>query len=1033
MRPLATFLDQWAQISPLLDEALSLHHSEHAAWLDRLAGERAIHRDSLRTLLARRAQVETDDFLACLPSLRDDPASFPADALAPGDRVGAYRVIAEVGRGGMGTVWLAELADGSMRRRVALKLPRLVWGDTLAVRFAHERAILSSLEHEHIARLYEAGVDAHGRPFLAMEHVDGEPIDTYCRRHATPIAARIGLLLQAIAAVAHAHARLVVHRDLKPANILVTRDERVRLLDFGVAKLLEGDRTIKSAMTELSGRALTVAYASPEQIRGEPLGTASDIYSLAVVAYELLTGVRPYQLKRDSAAQLEEAIASVEPPLASVVAADPQHAQALRGDLDAILNKALKKAPEDRYPSMEALAQDLRRHLDGLPVRARPDSLGYRAAKYVRRHRVQVSAGAAVAVALVAGTAISLWQAREARLQAQEARVQQRHAQEEATTARAVQAFLENVFRANSGDQIDPAKGRQTTALELLDHGAERIDEELAGAPSARLRLLDLLASMYQDLDLYDREIALRRKRLALAEQMSGPTSNDAIISKADLANALLIGSQRDEAAVLLREGATILDALHDETSQARFRIAVVQAGMDRRVHPALAMASAERALVIARRRPPDQDLLQALHVLGDAALFDKSFERARGAYLDYIAVATTNAPLGANDLSLIYEFLGHAERGLGHDAAADESFQKGVEAEIRRNANPLRLSEARTHYAIFLNSVGRFRESLEAVEPAWRWGLTAPSGLPQLPWTRVWYARALAAYGRPQDALAITDGREVAVESGMAEQAWIDRAVALIDVRRLSDARAALDRARDVARILARPPSPSLGVIERRWLVASGRAAEALAALNAARAAKKLPAMPAVGEAIADQVEAAWLRLEAGDPAAATAAAAQALDVIARGGLADYQRDHEARATLVLGKAMLAQDRARDALPVLDRAAAQYRALYAPLAPALADALRAQAEAHAEAARHPVEDAAANAKANPKAKAAIGLEDATRSRAGPRGDPRMTGEVHATTPVPPATRGVQAPSARIHPVRSPAHRDARDGRELGA
>ncbi len=954
MRPFATFLDQWAQISPLLDEALALPCNQHAAWLDRLEGERAVHRGSLQALLARRAEVETDDFLSVLPSLHVDPTDLPADALAPGDRVGVYRVLAEIGRGGMGTVWLAELADGSMKRRVALKLPRLVWGDTLAERFAREREILSSLEHEHIARLYEAGVDAHGRPFLAMEHVDGEPIDTYCRRHATVFSARLALLLQAMEAVAHAHARLVVHRDLKPANILVTRDGRVRLLDFGVAKLLEGDRTMQSAMTELAGRALTVAYASPEQIRGEPLGTASDIYSMAVVAYELLTGVRPYQLKRDSAAQLEEAITSVEPSRASALATDPRCAHALRGDLDSILNKALKKAPEDRYLSMEAFAQDLRRYLDGLPVRARPDRFGYRTAKYVRRHRVPVAAGAAVIVALVAGTAISLWQAREARLQAQEARVQQQRAQAEATTARAVQTFLENVFRANSGDQVDPAQGRRTTAVELLDRGAERIDAELADAPAARLRLLDVLASMYQDLDLYDREIALRRKQLALAGQISGPTSDDAVVASADLANALLIGSQRDEAAVLLRDGAAILDARHDETSQARFRIAVIQAGMDRRIHPEQAMASAERALVIAHRRPPDKDLLQALHVLGDAALFDKSFERARGAYREYVDVATANAPLGANDLSLIYEFLGHAERGLGQYAAADESLRRGVEVEVRRNANPLRLSESRTHYAIFLNSVGRFRESLEAIEPAWRWGLTAPTGLPQLLWTRVWYARTLEAYGRPQDALAITEGREVAIESGMAEQAWTDRAVALIDVRRLSEARAALDRARGVAVVTKRPPSPSIAATERRWLVASGRATEALAALDAARTAKRLPPLPTSGEPIADQVEAAWLRLEAGDPAAAEAAAAQVLEVIASGGVVEYQRDHEARATLVLGKALFAQHRVRDCLPVLDRAVAQHRALYAPEAPALADALRAQAEAHAHAMHHP-------------------------------------------------------------------------------
>ena len=219
MTPLSPFEAHWPAISALLDEALSLPVPERAGWLESLAGEQSLHRETLRALLAHQADVETDDFLNVLPKLDIADVKASAGRPAAGDSVGAYRLIAEIGQGGMGTVWLAERADGLMNRRVALKLPRIVWGEAFAERLAREREILATLEHEHIARLYDAGIDAQGRPFLAMEYVDGEPIDVFCRERQLPLAERIDLLLQVMAAVAHAHARLVVHRDLKPNNV----------------------------------------------------------------------------------------------------------------------------------------------------------------------------------------------------------------------------------------------------------------------------------------------------------------------------------------------------------------------------------------------------------------------------------------------------------------------------------------------------------------------------------------------------------------------------------------------------------------------------------------------------------------------------------------------------------------------------------------------------------------------------------------------------------------------------------------------
>ena len=958
MTTLSRFEGDWPAISALLDEALNLSRPAREAWLEGLIGEHAVHREALRALLAHQAEVETDDFLDTLPRLfaAEGPAGGlgPFDGVTPGSSVGAYRLIDQIGRGGMGSVWLAERADGLMHRRVALKLPRIVWGDSLAERMDREREILETLAHEHIARLYDAGIDAHGRPFLAMELVDGVPIDAYCRAHALSLRERVVLLLQVMAAVGHAHARLVVHRDLKPGNILVTREGQVKLLDFGIAKLLEGDRTKRTALTEFSGRALTLDYASPEQIRGDPLGTASDVYSMGVVAYEVLAGVRPYRLKRGSAAELEEVIEAAEVPMASGNAlavgpgesdpgADRALRRQLRGDLDAILNHALKKSPADRYPTMEAFAQDLRRWLAGEPVQARPDGWAYRAAKLVRRHRLPVAAGAVAAMALLGGASVALWQAHQAGLQTQ-------RAQAEAATARAVQGFLEGVFRVNTADQADPAKARDTTARELLDRGAERIDAELKDAPAARLRLLTVLASMYQDLGLYAREVDLQRQRLTVADALHGPTSDEAVLAMAALANALAQDSKRDEAAAQLKAATALLDARQDNTSPTRLQVEIGQASLNRRAEPVLAMAFAERALTIARRGDSNADLLLVLHILGDAALYDRSFERAQAAYAEAVQLCEAHPPLGAGELSLLYEFLGHSQRALGRYAEAETSMRKGMEAEVARNANAVRVAETQTHLAIFLNLGGRFRDSLTALAPAWRWSETAAADLPQRRWVRMWQARALANYGQTQAALAVSSD-DVAVlgkphpVDGMDEQVLTDRALALTSLGRLAEAQTLLELQRQ-ATPAGKPPGRLYSLALRRWQVQGGQAREALAGLQAQRAARKVPPAPTPSEPVTEQAESAWLELNAGHLDVAEAQARQALAAIDRGGNADYQRDNQALATLVLGQALLQQRKAAAAEPVLQETVRLHRLIYDPAqSPAVAEALGALAQ----------------------------------------------------------------------------------------
>ena len=425
---LADLAAEWPELSGLLDELLDLPSADRPA---RLAADATLspeRRGLIEQLLGSGAGIETGDFMRTLPPLRLLPQ--PEDEPGPDSTLGPWRLIEPVGEGGMGTVWRAERADGSLARPVALKLPRLVWGGAVAARMARERDILGRLEHDHIARLYDAGADALGRPWLALEFVDGRPITDWCEARKLDVPGRLALLLQVCEALQFAHGRLVIHRDLKPANILVTEAGTVKLLDFGIAQLIQGDGAAEA--TQFSARAMTPDYASPEQLRGEPLSTASDVYSLGVVAYELLAGARPYEARREGRGALDGAAELDDAPLASRRTANPGLARTLRGGLDAVLARALQGLPVDRYASVDAMAQDIRRYLAHEPVLAQPPSPAYRALKFLRRHRVPVLAGSVALAALLAGTAVSLGQATAAR-QAEALALDQQQRAEDAT------------------------------------------------------------------------------------------------------------------------------------------------------------------------------------------------------------------------------------------------------------------------------------------------------------------------------------------------------------------------------------------------------------------------------------------------------------------------------------------------------------------------------------------------------------------------------------------------------------------------
>ncbi len=403
-------IPQMALMSRLLDEALPLDAEGRRRWLDALSPEYQSLAEALREALLPVGE-------GGLAGSLDDGAGSDLDRIGsgprPGELIGPYRVIRLLGEGGMAEVWLAQRADGAFKREVALKLPMLLrLRKDLASRFARERDILAALEHPNIARLYDAGVSSNGLPYLAMEYVAGEALTAWCDARRLGIRERLKLFLQVLDAVQYAHVQRVIHRDIKPSNILVTDSGQVRLLDFGVAKLLAQEEE-PSDLTQRYGRVLTPDYASPELVRGEPVGAPGDVYALGVVLYELLCGNRPYHLQAGaSIAQLEHAITAVEvqPPSTHLGpdaggnrgTTEPKLARRLRGDLNAIVLKALAKTPASRYESATAFADDLQRSLSGEPVEARPDRLSYRCGKFVLRHRIGLAA-TVVASALVAG------------------------------------------------------------------------------------------------------------------------------------------------------------------------------------------------------------------------------------------------------------------------------------------------------------------------------------------------------------------------------------------------------------------------------------------------------------------------------------------------------------------------------------------------------------------------------------------------------------------------------------------------------
>lgn len=534
MRPIDP--ERWRILSPYLDQALDIDADQRAEWLAGICARDAALGRELKAMLAEHSIAHEVGFLS--GAVLESGAMRAAQSLS-GQVVGAYRLLSLIGQGGSGTVWLAERCDGRFEGRAAVKLLNVSLINRAGEeRFTREGTLLARLRHPRIAHLIDAGVSRAAQPYLVLEYVDGEPIDRYCDSRSLTIESRVELFIDVLDAVAHAHTNLVVHRDIKPANVLVSVDGDVKLLDFGIAKLIEpasnadeAGSAVPGPVTRDAARSLTPEYAAPEQLSGGAVTTATDVYALGVLLYVLMTGQHPAGRNLRSPATLVRAIAETEPARASdaVMRKDDEadvlndHAtrcgttplklqRVLRGDLDTIIAKALKKDPQERYTSVSALADDLRRFLRHEPISARPDTIRYRAASFVRRHRVGVAMSLAVVLLIGGLTTWYTW-----RLSAERDR-----ARREAAKAVKVSEVLTQLLTSADPFTVR-SQAAEPTVRALLDAGAERVQREMSAEPELQAELLTTLGWTYRGLAEYDKAQRLLEQALASGQAAFGP------------------------------------------------------------------------------------------------------------------------------------------------------------------------------------------------------------------------------------------------------------------------------------------------------------------------------------------------------------------------------------------------------------------------------------------------------------------------------------------------------------------------------
>lgn len=685
---------RWQRLSELLDQALGLTGlPERAQWLAALEQQDPDMAAQVARMLASCAREAYSGFLAAPLSIS---GQLPSDGSLAGRVVGSYVLEAEIGRGGMGSVWRARRADGRVKGFVAIKFLHAAWlGRDGETRFRQEGNLLARLDHPNIARLIDAGILDDIYPYLVIEYVDGLPIDQYCERERLGIEARLQLFQATLAAVAHAHSHLIVHRDLKPSNVFVTYGGVIKLLDFGIAKLLDdGDDSV--AHTKTSLRALTPQYAAPEQLLGQPVTTQTDVYALGLVLYLLLTGRHASPQDTQGTAHLMRAILDQEAPRASAAVEDIGRRRALSGDLDNILAKALKKAPAERYSNVPAFSEDLRRFSSHEPVVAGPDTVRYRVSKFVRRHRGAVATTVLTAIVLIFAIIITTAQWFDARQQRDFARVQLQRAE----------AFgdLVAIVLNESG-----SAGEALTTGQLIERGEKLVRAEFASTDSLRSQLLFTLARLYSQIGATDKQRVLYRESHDLAMR-SGDVRMIVLSGCASAAADAVSGVAKDSAQRVDQLLARLPDDHENDEVRANcldFASTVADFAGD----GARALANAELAdqLYATRQIGTEWERLSSMIMLADA-------RRAAGllgaADQTYARVAAEFRTLGVEDTGFagtLYNNWGILLVNLGMPLRAKELLER-ARAIDRGYATPDAFSA--TAYASALLPLGRADEA---------------------------------------------------------------------------------------------------------------------------------------------------------------------------------------------------------------------------------------------------------------------------------------------------------------------------------
>jgi serine/threonine-protein kinase len=692
-----------------------------------------------------------------------NPANRPDGSALIGQRLGPYRVLRLIGKGGMGAVYEAVRDDDQYQKRVAIKVAeRGLDSELTLARFRRERQILASLEHPNIATLLDGGVTPDGRPFLVMEYIDGEPITTWCDEHALPVAKRVSVFIQVCGAVQYAHRNLIIHRDLKPGNILVTADGSAKLLDFGIAKLLDSGAQDSAAMpaTRENSRTYTPEYASPEQIRGDVLTTATDVYSLGGVLYELLAGRRAHMPPSRALAEIERAVLhdAVTAPSTAVSdksamrRAEPSAGRLrtrLHGELDNIVLMAMRREPERRYASVKAMDDDLRNYLDARPVHAQSDSATYRLRKFTQRNPVAVGLMALVLVAIAGGVVATARQARAARTQA--------------ARAVAVGGFLQQLLRS-----VQPEVGRRDAQVsDVLDAAAHRVQRDLAGDPAVQAELETVIGQSYQGLGRYDAAEQHLTTALQLRRRVDGRTSTSAALGLTELGELYMAAGVLDSAEVVLSQA---LALQHHDARNPDSLYAAIVSDLGSVAHQRGRPADAERlhrdALAIQRRVLGDRSDVTALTLNSVAVAVGEqgNFAAAESLSRASLAILQANHPDPNARVADVLDGLASELDFEGKVSAADSAYRAtlALRRQLLGAEHPDYVSTL-FNYSMFIFDQKRYREAADySREILSLRGKTLPESHPAI-------AAALQTLGRSLDQLGDPAGGERALLESLA------------------------------------------------------------------------------------------------------------------------------------------------------------------------------------------------------------------------------------------------------------------------